>query len=101
MYLEYLVEFIPYSPNKDAALAYCIGQLSEFSCTQTASELLGLAERYRKPLLRAVPDIQSVLFKAIDNCLIYRCSHCGFTGQEMHWLCPSCKSWSTIEKVIK
>lgn len=27
----------------------------------------------------------------------YRCGGCGFSGNELHWLCPSCKSWSTFE----
>jgi lipopolysaccharide biosynthesis regulator YciM len=25
----------------------------------------------------------------------YRCSHCGFSGHNHHWQCPSCKQWST------
>jgi lipopolysaccharide biosynthesis regulator YciM len=27
---------------------------------------------------------------------IYRCSNCGFSGQQLHWLCPSCKRWETV-----
>lgn len=26
----------------------------------------------------------------------FRCRQCGFTGRELHWQCPSCKSWSTV-----
>jgi lipopolysaccharide biosynthesis regulator YciM len=26
----------------------------------------------------------------------YRCGHCGFSGQVMHWQCPGCQQWSTI-----
>lgn len=26
----------------------------------------------------------------------YRCSHCGFHGQHLHWYCPGCKHWGTI-----
>jgi lipopolysaccharide biosynthesis regulator YciM len=26
----------------------------------------------------------------------YRCLHCGFSGQKLHWLCPSCEQWGTI-----
>lgn len=25
----------------------------------------------------------------------YRCTHCGYAGHSHHWLCPSCKNWST------
>jgi len=26
----------------------------------------------------------------------YRCVQCGFSGRELHWQCPGCKSWSTV-----
>ncbi len=29
----------------------------------------------------------------------YRCRQCGFSGVELHWLCPSCKSWGGIRAV--
>lgn len=25
----------------------------------------------------------------------YRCGQCGFSGQELHWRCPSCRHWET------
>ncbi len=30
----------------------------------------------------------------------YRCTRCGFSGHQLHWLCPTCKSWGTV-RVIK
>jgi lipopolysaccharide biosynthesis regulator YciM len=29
----------------------------------------------------------------------YRCSKCGFSGHQLHWLCPSCKSWGTVKTI--
>ncbi|WP_367114622.1 lipopolysaccharide assembly protein LapB [Thiohalocapsa sp.] len=29
----------------------------------------------------------------------YQCEHCGFEARELHWQCPSCKSWGTIKAV--
>jgi lipopolysaccharide assembly protein B len=34
--------------------------------------------------------------KAAPN---YRCQKCGFTVNTLYWLCPSCRSWSTIKPV--
>tara|TARA_R110002167_G_scaffold186072_16_gene386984 strand:- start:2126 stop:3304 length:1179 start_codon:yes stop_codon:yes gene_type:complete len=31
----------------------------------------------------------------------YKCTSCGFSGRQVHWLCPSCKSWQTINPVIE
>ena len=30
---------------------------------------------------------------------VYRCQRCGFNGKQLHWLCPSCKSWGSIKAV--
>jgi lipopolysaccharide biosynthesis regulator YciM len=31
----------------------------------------------------------------------YACQQCGFKGKSLHWLCPSCNSWSTIKPVLE
>ncbi|OCG09059.1 lipopolysaccharide assembly protein LapB [Gilliamella sp. wkB178] len=34
--------------------------------------------------------------KSVPN---YRCTKCGFTVNSIYWLCPACRSWSTIKPV--
>ncbi|MDF7666304.1 lipopolysaccharide assembly protein LapB [Orbaceae bacterium ESL0727] len=34
--------------------------------------------------------------KAVPN---YRCEKCGFTVNSIYWLCPACRSWSTIKPI--
>ena len=29
----------------------------------------------------------------------YQCQHCGFSGKQLHWLCPSCKQWGTMKSI--
>ncbi len=29
----------------------------------------------------------------------YRCEHCGFAGQSLHWRCPGCQFWGTIRNI--
>ncbi len=26
----------------------------------------------------------------------YRCQNCGFSGRQMHWQCPSCRTWGSV-----
>ena len=33
----------------------------------------------------------------LENKPTYQCTRCGFGGQQLHWLCPSCKHWETVE----
>lgn len=35
----------------------------------------------------------------LSNRPVYRCVSCGFSGQQLHWLCPSCKQWETIRPI--
>jgi len=35
----------------------------------------------------------------IANRPVYRCVNCGFGGQQLHWLCPSCKQWETVQPI--
>ena len=29
----------------------------------------------------------------------YQCEHCGFSARAMHWQCPSCKRWGSVQPV--
>ncbi|MGS2720267.1 lipopolysaccharide assembly protein LapB [Paraglaciecola aestuariivivens] len=29
----------------------------------------------------------------------YRCHSCGFSGSQVHWLCPSCKKWGVVKPI--
>ena len=42
-------------------------------------------------------SLHSVMEKVIDSGIYYQCKHCGFKGQQLHWLCPSCKTWGNIK----
>ena len=42
---------------------------------------------------------KSSLDKLLANKPVYRCTSCGFTGVEIHWCCPSCKTWSSIKPI--
>jgi lipopolysaccharide biosynthesis regulator YciM len=35
----------------------------------------------------------------LTNRPVYRCVNCGFSGQQLHWLCPSCKEWETVRPI--
>lgn len=30
---------------------------------------------------------------------IYQCSHCGYSGKTLFWLCPSCHYWATVKPI--
>ncbi len=37
--------------------------------------------------------------KVLGYALKYRCSECGFRGNQLNWQCPGCKHWGTFTPV--
>ncbi|MCP3700978.1 MAG: lipopolysaccharide assembly protein LapB [Aliivibrio sp.] len=44
--------------------------------------------------------LKGLLDSLLANKPLYRCRECGFSGQQLHWLCPSCKGWGVVAPVI-
>jgi lipopolysaccharide biosynthesis regulator YciM len=40
--------------------------------------------------------LTALLDKMVEDNSGYKCTNCGFSAKTMHWLCPSCNSWSSI-----
>ena len=38
----------------------------------------------------------STINRLVEARSSYRCNHCGFLGQHLHWYCPGCKHWGTV-----
>jgi lipopolysaccharide biosynthesis regulator YciM len=43
--------------------------------------------------------LQSLLQKMAAGKPTYQCNHCGFSGRQIHWQCPSCKQWNTMQPI--
>ena len=50
-------------------------------------------------------DILALVTRVLDEISLekeaYKCTSCGFRAGQMHWLCPSCKSWQSIKPIIE
>jgi len=43
--------------------------------------------------------LQLLIEQLIQNKPHYQCHHCGFTGKQLHWLCPTCKQWDQMTTI--
>lgn len=43
--------------------------------------------------------LQQLVEQLISHKPAYRCNHCGFSGRQLHWLCPGCKQWGAIKAI--
>lgn len=44
----------------------------------------------------ALYQAQAVLTRLLAQQSRYRCKHCGYTSNTLHWQCPGCKEWGSI-----
>ncbi|WP_102795308.1 lipopolysaccharide assembly protein LapB [Bowmanella denitrificans] len=43
--------------------------------------------------------LQELVQEQIKQRPKYRCTACGFSGRQLHWLCPSCKKWGLVKPI--
>jgi lipopolysaccharide biosynthesis regulator YciM len=44
-------------------------------------------------------SVKELTGKLIKNLPVYKCIKCGYDAKQLHWLCPSCKQWSSLKPV--
>jgi len=47
-----------------------------------------------------VQIIFTMLDTVVEDKATYQCGRCGFLGNELHWRCPSCTNWDSIQPII-
>ncbi|RMF20179.1 MAG: lipopolysaccharide assembly protein LapB [Gammaproteobacteria bacterium] len=84
--------------SREAAIDFLLQQLDEHPTLRGISTMVMLLY----PLADAehqrwIHILNGVVESIIERTPQYLCSHCGFTGRQLHWQCPSCKQWSTVK----
>lgn len=44
-------------------------------------------------------ELHVLIKQLMRSQILYQCNHCGFSGQQLHWLCPSCKRWGEVKSI--
>ncbi|TGN41897.1 lipopolysaccharide assembly protein LapB [Marinobacter confluentis] len=94
-----LVEAVERSSGRMAAIELLRRELEQRPSVRGLLRLVALAG-YEKGMTtdeeRLVSRIGNMM---LANRPVYRCVNCGFSGQQLHWLCPSCKQWETVRPI--
>lgn len=93
-----LAEVLQETEGEAATADFIVNQLRESPSVRTLNYLidlyLGHSEGQAKENLEL---LKHLIEKVAAEKPGYICNKCGFTGYRLHWLCPSCKSWSSIK----
>ena len=95
-----LAEDIRGSEGNESAAAFLTKELSHRPSLRGLASLVGLyldgVEEGMQDKLNALRDLIARLAAERPT---YQCSHCGFSGRQLHWFCPGCKYWGTIKAI--
>jgi len=95
--LNYLAKAIAEEQGEDVVVDFLLHELPDFPQMEAAGELLEVVSNNTSQWVGFnYNTIKGVLEKLTHDKLQYECSDCGFRGEQLHWLCPKCKTWSTI-----
>lgn len=95
--LNHLAQAIAEKDGEDSVVDFLLHELQSFPQMEAAGELLQVVSNNTSQWVGFnYSTIKGVLEKLTLARAQYECSHCGFRGEQLHWKCPSCRSWSTI-----
>jgi lipopolysaccharide biosynthesis regulator YciM len=87
--------------ESERAIETLVNQLQKQPTMRGFKRLLSLyKDNYNEDKAQqSLSHLQELLDKQISQRPKYRCHSCGFSGRQLHWLCPSCKKWSVIKPI--
>ena len=89
-----LTTLIHQHQGEQAAQDYLYKQLHLHPSVEGLYTLISLGDQSNPILVPLIKDITNTLMTRGHR---YTCNHCGFSGKSLHWQCPSCNQWGTIQ----
>ncbi len=81
------------------ALDFVGAYVSKRPSLRGANYLLELELEYSDQRRRHSGLVKVALDHLLEKKPIYKCMSCGFVGCSLHWQCPSCKQWVTVQPI--
>jgi lipopolysaccharide biosynthesis regulator YciM len=47
--------------------------------------------------LAGVPRLRPLLHEILKAGMRFQCDNCGYESAVMHWQCPGCRTWDTVQ----
>lgn len=95
-----LADLIAQQDGEAAALDYLVSRLNARPSLVGLSHLLKYKARQEQGSAHDSLQLTLTLLEKLNRVRPgYRCGRCGFAGNQLHWLCPTCKSWGSIKPV--
>jgi lipopolysaccharide biosynthesis regulator YciM len=95
-----LVDIIALQEGEDAAAEFITSEVTKNPSNIAFDKLLDYSSTLTNVKNNEyLKSLQQFIKKGIANSYQYQCHKCGFKGQKLHWLCPSCKHWGNVKPI--
>jgi len=85
--------------GEQAAAALLADQLRHRPSLRGLQQLIEYQSHQNPGETQNLELLRTLIGSLVDAKPAYRCSHCGFAGHQLHWLCPGCKTWGSIKPI--
>lgn len=89
-----LTQVIQLQQGSQAAQDYLYPQLQQHPSVEGLHRLISLGEQTNPVLVPLIKGITDTLVRRGNR---YTCKSCSFAGKSMHWQCPGCKQWGSVQ----
>ena len=93
-----IAEEIGHREGADIALQFLIEQMRARPTLRGLQQLVAL--QHADGNASSTEILQALLQKLVSSKPAFKCTHCGFSGRQLHWQCPSCKNWNTLQPIV-
>ena len=95
-----LAERIAVNEGSKKAAEFVTQQMRLHPSIQGLNQLIQLhLQDVKQNSMAVLTVLQDISEKLLENKPIYQCGLCGFSANTLLWLCPGCRSWSTIKPI--
>lgn len=95
------VKLLAKNQNTDIAEEVLFEQLKKTPTMKGFKTLMGffLEDEVDEKTKASMAMVKGLVEEQIKMRPKYRCNSCGFSGRQIHWLCPSCKKWGVVKPI--
>ena len=94
-----LAELLARQQGSKAAIEFLATQTNGAPSLKLATQMMTLQLQSMSQPDPTLQQIADTIGQLQLNSPQYRCHACGFSGQNMHWSCPGCKTWGSVRPV--
>ena len=95
-----MTDYLCAKDSEAAAIEYLTGKLYHCLSLRGLGRLLELyMHSADKPAQNKLLLLKEFVEKLAENRPVYRCIHCGFSGKQLYWQCPSCRRWNSVKPI--